>query len=123
MANGFVGLAEDEVPAWALPLLALPEALADLNRAIAKLQGEAAELAGEEADEEAEIEEIESHFYAPEPEPIYQADAEMRAHRKLQQSEHAAYQERQRRLADLWESVGASPPELTFDKAKLGWRE
>jgi hypothetical protein len=123
MSNGFVGLAEAEVPAWALPLLALPEALADLNRSLAKLAGTAAELVGEEADSELEIEEPESHHYAPEPPPINQADAEMRAHRKLQQSEHAAYQERQRRLSGLWGEVGASPPGLVFDKAKLGWRD
>jgi hypothetical protein len=113
------GAAEPEIPDWARPLLALPEAVAKLSETLAKLEGTAAELAGEEADEE----ESESHLYAPEPEPINQAEAEMRQHRALRESEHRDYQERQRRLSDLWESVGAPAPAVVYDKAKLGWRE
>ena len=116
------GAAEEEAPpAWALPLLALPDALADLNRTLAKLGGEAAELAGEEADEE----EGESHLYAPEPEPINPTEAEMRQHRALRESEHRDYQERQKRINSAMESSGffTPAPVLSFDKSKLGWRD
>ena len=115
------GAAEPEIPDWARPLLALPEAVAKLSETLAKLEDTATELAGEEADEE----EGESHLYAPEPEPINPTEAEMRQHRALRESEHRDYQERQKRINSAMESSGffTPAPVLSFDKSKLGWRD
>ena len=114
------GAAEEEAPpAWALPLLALPAAMAKLSDTLAELT-QLAEGTTEEAPDKSEEEELRDLLWS-EPEPVNETDAAMIAHRRMKEAEHAAYLERQQAVSALVDLVSTPAPVLTFEKR--GWRE